>query len=296
MTRQSMIELIVVRGVATRSELQSKSIQELEKILDDSLIAGIRTQAAQDPQIVASQRQADEINAERLWARFFFAHPEISDNVANRKMLFNYALSLSYDGVVTFEQLREAAKTLPGLDHQKVKQVPTAANLKQDEETLQQFCRAKCLEPNAAALNLLRQEFGAGFTSDQVGNALQTGLIRLAPASDEHIHQWTREDQEERQDFLINQASPDELRQAARSEAEQRRIQFQHEEAQRQIAARETMDAAYGFPPLPEFNAEGTKLDAAYLNKISNTNLQLFKNLMRKHGAANLTARIRGIR
>jgi hypothetical protein len=296
MNRQSLIELIVVRGAPARSELQSKSIQELEKILDDSLIAGIRTQAAQDPQIVASQRQADEINAERLWARFFFAHPEISDNVANRKMLFNYALSLSYDGVVTFEQLREAAKTLPGLDHQKVKQVPTAANLKQDEETLQQFCRAKCLEPNAAALNLLRQEFGAGFTSDQVGNALQTGLIRLAPASDEHIHQWTREDQEERQDFLINQASPDELRQAARSEAEQRRIQFQHEEAQRQIAARETMDAAYGFPPLPEFNAEGTKLDAAYLNKISNTNLQLFKNLMRKHGAANLTARIRGIR
>jgi hypothetical protein len=78
--------------------------------------------------------------------------------------------------------------------------------------------------------------------------------------------------------------------------SEQRRIQAQREEAERQIAAREQMDAAYGFPPLPEFNQHGEKLDAAYLNRISNTNLQLFKNLMRKHGAANLTARLRGIR
>jgi len=292
-----MIELIVVRGVATRSELQSKSIQELEKILDDSLIAGIRAQAAQDPQIVARQRQADEINADRLWTRFFFKHPEIADNAANRKMLFDYALSLSYDGDVTFEHLDEAAKVkLPGLARQKVKQVPTAANLKQDEETLQQFCRASRLEPNAAALSLVRQEFGAGFTSDQVGNALQSGLIHLGPASDEHARQWAQEDQEERQDFLINQASPQELRQAARSEAEQRRDHAVQQETERQIAAREQMDAAYGFPPLPEFNAEGTKLDAAYLNKISNTNLQMFKKLMRKHGAANLTARLRGIR
>ena len=296
MNRQSMIELIVVRGAGARSELQAKSIQELEKILDDSLIAGIRAEAAQDPQIVASLRQAEEINEERLWCRFFFSHPEISDNAANRKMIFNFALSLSYDGVVTLENLDEAAKTLPGLARQKVKQVPTAANLKQDKATLQEYCRVNRLEPNTAALNLLRQEFGAGFTSAQIDRALQSGLIHLGPASEEHIVQWTREAQEERQDYLINQASPEELRATAKGEAEQRRIQAVQQETERQIAAREQMDAAHGFPPLPEFNSAGEKLDAAYLNKISNTNLQLFKNLMRKHGAANLTARLRGIR
>ena len=99
MNRQSMIELIVVRGAGARSELQSRSIQELEKILDDSLIAGIRAEAAQDPQIVASLRQAKEINEERVWSLFFFKYPEIPDNVANRKLLFDYALSLSDDGV-----------------------------------------------------------------------------------------------------------------------------------------------------------------------------------------------------
>lgn len=261
-----------------------------------NVIEMIRAEAAQDPQIVARFRQAEEINEERLWSLFFFKHSEISNIDANRKMLFDYALSLTDDGVVTFEHLDEAAKTLPGLARQKAKQPLTAANLKQDEETLHLFCKANRREPNTAALNLLRQEFGAGFNSDQVGNALQSGLIHLGPASDEHIVQWTREAQEERRDYLVNQATPDDLRKIARAEAEQRRIQAVQQETERQIAAREQMDAAYGFPPLPEFNAEGVKIDAAYLNKISNTNLQLFKNLMRKHGAANLTARLRGIR
>jgi hypothetical protein len=296
MNRQSLIELIVVRGAATRSELQSKSIQELEKISDDSLIAGIRTEAAQSPQIVERLRQAAQINEERRWSLFFFKHPELANIDANRTMLFEYALSLSDDGVVTFDLLDEAAKTLPGLACQNVKQVPTPANLIQDEKSLQDYCRANRREPNTAALNLLRQEFGAGFSSAQIDQALQSRLIALDPASDEHILQWTQEAAEERQDFLINQATPRQLAQAARQESEQRRIQAQREEAERQIAAREQMDAAYGFPPLPEFNQHGEKLDAAYLNKISNTNLQLFKNLMRKHGAANLTARLRGIR
>ena len=270
------------------------------KILDASLLAGIRAevraQVLNTPEIVQRQRKIDQINADRLWTRFFFSHPEISDNVANRKMLFDYALSLSDDEVVMFKHLDEAAKTLPGLARQKAKQIPTAANLKQDEMTLQEYCRANRLEPNTAALNLLRQQFGAGFDSAQIAQALKSDLINLGPASDEHILQWTREAQEERQDYLVSQASPGELRHAAREEFEQRRIEFQRTEAERQIAHREVLDASFGFPPLPEFNQYGEKIDAAYLNKVSNTNLQLFKNLMRKHGAANLTARLRGVR
>ena len=170
------------------------------------------------------------------------------------------------------------------------------AQLQQDRETFRQAARQYGLSDIEANFSVVRSTLGAGFNVYQVGQAVSSNAVGLVPATEQELAQRHQEAQEERQDFLINQASPDELRQAARSEAEQRRIQFQHEEAQRQIAARETMDAAYGFPPLPEFNAEGTKLDAAYLNKISNTNLQLFKNLMRKHGAANLTARLRGIR
>jgi hypothetical protein len=295
--RQDLIDLIVARGAATRQQLWRKSDEELVKILDASLLAGIRAEVLKTPEIVDRQNKIDEINAERLWDRFFFSHPEISDNIANRKMLFDYALSLSDDGVVTFQLLDEAAKSLPGLARQKVKQIPTAANLKQDEESLEEFCRANRLEPSTAALNLLRQQFGAGFDSTQVAQALQSGLIGLSPASDEHLLQWTKEAQEERQDYLVNQASPHELRTIAKMESEQRRIQAQREEDQRQIAAREQKDAAFGFTSIPEFNqTTGEKLDSAYFIKLSNTNISAFRQAIRRWGAANVTARIRGIR
>ena len=177
--RQDLIDLIVARGAATRQQLWRKSDEELVKLLDASLLAGIRAevraQVLNTPEMVQRQRKIDEINADRLWTRFFFSHPEISDNLANRKLLFDYSLSLSDDGVLTFQHLDEAAKTLPGLAHQKVKHIPTTANLKQDEETLQEFCRANRLELNTAALNLLRQEFGAGFDSGQIAQALKSG-------------------------------------------------------------------------------------------------------------------------
>lgn len=296
MNRQSIIELIVVRGAGMRSELQSKSIQELEKILDDSLIAGIRAEAAKDPQIVQRLRQAKEINEERLWSLFFFKHPEISDNAANRKMIFNFALSLSYDGVVTFENLAEAVKTLPGLDRQKVKQVPTAANAKHDEATLYEYCRMNRLEPNIATLNLLRREFGAGFNSDQVGSALQSGLINLGPASDEHILQWTRESQEERQDYLASQASPQELREIAKAEAEQRRIQAQQQHVAQQIQIREKAEASVGYPVLPETSADGTKLDAMFFKRLANTDIKKYKQFCSHYGFAAITARLNGVR
>lgn len=62
------------------------------------------------------------------------------------------------------------------------------------------------------------------------------------------------------------------------------------------MEAKTAADAQIGFLPLPEVNQQGEKIDVAYLTRISNTNLQLFKNYIGKHGAANLTARLRGIR
>src|SRR5205823_669638 len=168
--------------------------------LSKSLLARILKECLNAPEIVASQRRLDEVNAERLWDRFFFNHPEIRASIANRKLIFDYALSLSDDGVVRFEHLHEAAK-LPGLDRQRVKQPLTAANLKQDSDSLRQYCRSNKLEPNSAALNMLRQEFGAGFDSAQIDQALQEGVIFFSPASAELL----QEAAEERQDFLINQ-------------------------------------------------------------------------------------------
>src|SRR6266481_340496 len=228
--RQDVISLLAARTSATRERLEWMSTEELEEALSKNLLA--RREAQNNPEIIATQaatqRRLDEINEQRLWDRFFFKHPEITDIVANRKFLFNYALSLTEDGVVRFEHLDEAAQ-LPGLVRQKIKQPLTAANLKQDEENLRQFCRTNSLEPSIAVLNLLRSEYGAGFDSGQIDRALQSGLIQLGQASAKIL----QEAAQERQDYLVNQAGPGELRQIARQETEQRSIQFQREETER---------------------------------------------------------------
>jgi hypothetical protein len=286
MNRSQLINLIVVRGVErseqlpTPEQLQSKSTKELEEMLDRSLLAEIRSearaQAARDPKIKERLRQADAINAESLWTQFFILNPDIADNVANRKLLFDYALSLSEDGVVRFQEMNQAAKTVSGLARQKVKLSPTAANLKQDEETLQKYCRANRLEPNTAALILLRHQYGAGFNQAEIAQAMQSGLISLVSASEENLQRWSQEDQRARQDYLMNRATPQELRAAAKAETEQHRIQAQHHAAQQQIAAREQAKA-FGHPVLPEFTADGVELNSAFFRNLANTNIKLYK-------------------
>jgi len=62
----------------------------LEKELKSSSLAQLqRIQAAyhHDVDVSESQQRIDEINADRLWTKFFFKHPEIKDITANRKYL-----------------------------------------------------------------------------------------------------------------------------------------------------------------------------------------------------------------
>src|SRR5229473_1701195 len=249
MQRQKMIDLIVVRSDGTpeqlnqlRQQLLAKPTAELEQIADQQALEHYQAQAERR---VAAERRPAEV--ERAWIDFFRRHPELRDVQSNRQFLLEYALSLSDDGVVTIKHLDEAAATLPGLSRQKVKQPLTTANLKHDEETLQKYCRASRLQPNIAALNLLRGKFGAGFNQVEIEQALQSGLINLGPASDEALAEWAQEDEEQRQDWLANHASPAELRAAAQAEAEQGRIQFQQQEAAERFAARERADKAAGY-------------------------------------------------
>jgi hypothetical protein len=65
-------------------------------------------------------------------------------------------------------------------------------------------------------------------------------------------------------------------------------------EQDRQEQHRSQGGALNGKPPLPETNQYGERIDSAYLVRISNTNLDLFKRLVLKHGYQNVTNRIQG--
>src|SRR5438067_2047346 len=140
MNKQQMIDLLVVRGVATRDQLQFKSIQQLEQTLDQSNLALIRAEAVR--QVAAEQ------------------NPELVE-------------------------------------------------------------------------------------------AVQSGRLHLAAASEREREEVAHELAEQRHDFLINRASPEELRRAAAQESDQRRQQAQQEFVREQDEAGRRREAALGKPQLP---------------------------------------------
>lgn len=288
--REQLLNLLVARTTASRDRLQRMSTDELEEALSKSLLAGIRKEVENSPEILARQQEIDDIETDRLWTRFFFKNPGIRETTANRKMIFEYALSLSDDGIVRFEHLDEAAKTLRGLDRQRVKQPLTAANLKQDEEILRQFCRTNSLEPSTAALNMLRSEYGAGFDSAQINQALQSGSIRLGPASAKILQEAARQ----RQDFLTNEATPEELRQAAHAESVAQAVRAQQQHVTRQIKAREQAEAYGGHPALPETDKNGVKIDRAYLLRLADTDIKKYKQWCSFYSFSQITTRLNG--
>lgn len=148
-----------------------------------------------------AQRRYRDLHQERVWKRLFARHPDIPDHEANRIAIYDFAFSLS-DGTITFANLDEAAKTHPELNRQD-KHFATAENAKQDEQTLRKFCRDRRLRFNFAALNMLRNVCGGGFKQIAIDQALQSGKVSFAPASDEDIARWDAEDEaKERSEIL----------------------------------------------------------------------------------------------
>jgi hypothetical protein len=119
-------------------------------------------------------------------------------------------------------------------------------------------------------------------------------LEHFAGASGVERAAFQAEAQAARQKFLINQASPTQLKQEAAWESQQNREQAQREEADR--AHQFVSQAQAGlFPPLPATHAEtGEAIDARWLRKTSTVNFELFKRLCRRHGSAAVTSRLRG--
>jgi uncharacterized protein YhaN len=180
------------------------------------------------------------------------------------------------------------------LDPKKRQQAATA-QAQVDRKTFAAAARKYGLSDNEASFRLIRETLGEGFSEYAVGQAVNSGAVQVSPATQAELEEYRQEAAEQRQQFLRS-ADLETLRGVVRSEAAARRVQVQHDETERQIAHREALDAQLGYPPLPEVSSTGEKIDTAYLIRISNTNLQLFKTYISRFGAANVTARLRGIR
>jgi hypothetical protein len=97
-----------------------------------------------------------------------------------------------------------------------------------------------------------------------------------------------------RQKFLINSATPSELKAEAAYESQMNREAFRRAEADRQHQVSSQQQDGM-FPPLPAIHAEtGETIDAHWLRKMSTIKFDLFKRLCRKHGSSAINSRLRG--
>jgi hypothetical protein len=119
------------------------------------------------------------------------------------------------------------------------------------------------------------------------------GIEHWAGASEVERQKFQAEAAQARQKYLINSATPDELKAEARYE-----FQTEHAAAVQADAERReklVAEAQRGlYPVLPLVNGRGEAMDASYFRRISTTDYNLFKALVKRHGSAQITARLRG--
>jgi len=303
MQKADLINLVIVRSPGTpeqlkklRQQLSWKTIAELGQIVDEQN-AQIRAEAVPAP----SPRVAGG-GLHRIFQIPINGKVAVRNEAAER-IIEGWVDEIRGD-VLSPEWFIQVLKETPQLANQlqwqsadvldpRKQAKAAAAQDQQDRETFNTFAKMNGFSLIEANFYLAKSVLGTGLGQYALIDAVNSGQLHLAQASREELAEFQQEAQQAREAYLNSLPLGHPERQTA---AEQRRQEFQRAEQERQIAQREKADAQYdGYVPLPEFNLEtGDKIDAAYLNRISNTNLQLFKALMRKHGGAALTRRLNG--
>jgi hypothetical protein len=300
MSRQSVIDLIVARGVATPQQLQSKTVQELERILDESLIAGIRAEAAQAPAIVERQRKIDEINEQRRRDReehqlnLIFRTPvngKIAiDNIANRGVIRSW-VDETKDEAITPAWFIQVLKETPSLartlswqsadilDPVKRRQAEAAQDA-EERRVFHDFCRDNGFSEVEANFSLAKSVLGS-FDQNTLAQAVQSGL-QLAPASPEELEPF-RQETIERHNFRLQSMDILSLRKLARENGARGITAPPSDETQR-IRQEQRADG-FKFLPLPDeirdANGNEVVLNADYVRRCSKETMRV---LVKRYG------------
>jgi hypothetical protein len=325
-TKQNLIEQIVqlltdgagvrlygpesrVVTAADRKLAESKSVDFLENALLQLKNEQITIQAANTPEVQRGnqerQRDHEQFERDMAWTGIFrtvLPGGEVAvDNAANRHIIESW---LHPHETLSQKVFLKAITETPRLIQQLVLESSdtldpkkrAAANKQQLEADKKVFeDTAKRLELyslNEANWNIVHSTLGPGLSEFQIQNAVDSGAVRLTPATPSEVQQWRQELAEQRQDWLVNQASPAELREAANRESEQRRAAAVQQQADQQLEAAVVRDSVMGFPPLPE-DWRGQKLDA---NFIKMCDVATHKLLLKRFGSAQLDLRLRGVK
>jgi hypothetical protein len=254
--------------------LLQQSVSDLEQILDDAITKRARAQA--DERV---KQHADEMRRESQ-LEGAFVH-------SCRAIINNRRLSTCDANRVVLESLlnpgeKPSAKLYVALAEQYPTkfawEAPQGKPTKEEQRaTFDAFVREHSLSSCEANFNLFRD--GAS-------------VEHFAGASGVERAQYANEQAQARQKFLINTATPQQLKQEAAYESQVNREAAQRAEADRQHQFVSQQQQGL-YSPLPTHNANGETMDSKYFRRISTVDYPLFKQLVRKFGSAQITERLR---
>jgi hypothetical protein len=196
------------------------------------------------------------------------------------------------DRVAKVRAEREADRVIFALGQQKLnepqRRAEAAKQLSHDKEIFATVCRKHLIANIEANFSLLRSVL-SDFTEYNATQAITSGAVRLAGASQTEKNEWAAADIENHNQALLN-ASDSELRKIVKQEAEARQQANQQEAHRLHIEATQARDSHLGFPKLPD-TWNGQKLDAAFIKSCS---VEVQKLLSKRFGSSQLNARLQG--
>jgi hypothetical protein len=258
------------------NELLREGLPSLEQILERLSTKREHEQIQQDAQAqINEMREASKKDG--AWAHCLLKvrlnNKVLADTDANRQMLENMLAPHETPSAAIYETI---ALSYP----QKFSWIASqpAQSAVDREAEFQKICR----EHSLSLCDANRELYGNGISLDAWAGA---SALERTKFQDDAARA--------RQDYLIHHATPDELKAEARFQS-----QTEHAAAVRADAERRekfVADQQRGlYPPLPLVNGCGERMDAAYFRKISTTDYQLFRALVRRHGTNQITSRLRG--
>jgi hypothetical protein len=120
-------------------------------------------------------------------------------------------------------------------------------------------------------------------------------LENWAGASQVELQRFQAEAAHARQKFLINQATPSELRAEAKFQSATERELFVKAEADRQhqyVLSQQQQSGQY--QPLPATDENGNVIDSRYIKKLSTIDFPRFRAMVKRFGSGSVTQRLRG--
>jgi hypothetical protein len=203
---------------------------------------------------------------------------------------------------------RSAEKAAFDLQHNKPQRdAATKEQTEQDRLTFELSARTlRSFGQTDANLSMIKDSLGAGFSLEQVKAFCETNGNLLSPPSVHERNSWEFSDAQERKAaeaqrvVMLKNMPHEQLREEVRKTGQQAHQQSQIAHVQQQVQAMEEKCSGQ-FPDIPSHNADGQALDSSYFIKLSNSPYGtepylLWKRFIRKHGFANMTARLQGVR